>query len=52
MEALFARRQSDLEGNVIHWIAEHGVRLPDATQQTIYDREGVFYEPKIVAFVD
>jgi hypothetical protein len=59
IEALLALCQSDLERSVIHWLVDHGVRLPDAAQQTIYNREGApiaisdfYYEPKIVAFVD
>jgi len=59
LEALRAASQSELEAIVLQRIVDENIRLPDAAQETIFDRDGTpiaiadfFYEPRIVVFVD
>ncbi len=59
LEALLAACQSDFEKDVLHWMVDHNMRLPDASQQPIHDQDGApiaiadfFYQPRVVVFVD
>lgn len=56
---LLEQCQSDFERNVLRDIAAKDIRMPDETQKTIYDNDGVplaiadfFYTPKLILFVD
>lgn len=59
LETLRAASQSKLESAVLDRIMDLNLRLPDAAQETIYDRDGApiaiadfFYRPRIIVFVD
>jgi very-short-patch-repair endonuclease len=56
---LLEQCQSDFERNVLKDISAKGIRMPDESQKTIYDNDGVplaiadfFYTPKLIVFVD
>jgi len=58
-EQLFETCVSDLERDVLAAIKKHNMRLPDESQKTIYDNDGIpiasadfFYAPKVIVFVD
>lgn len=57
-DALLSACQSDLERHVLREIRDRGLRLPDASQRTLYDGDApiavadFFYDPNIVVFVD
>lgn len=57
-DALLSACQSDLERHVLLELRDRGLRLPDASQETLFDGDvpiavaDFFYEPNIAFFVD